>query len=81
LNPGCGIKEKLDHWLNPGVLRRKQNLPDFFPHLCSSGFASEQEGSMSSFKVGGQVADLGCFAAPFDSLEGYEKAQFSPVFK
>jgi hypothetical protein len=81
LNPGCGIKEKLGHRLNPGVLRGKQDLPDFFPHLCSSGFTSEQERSISSFKVGGQVADLGSFAAPFDSLEGYEKAQFSPAFK
>jgi hypothetical protein len=81
LNPGRGIKEELGHRLNLGILRGKQDLPDFFSYLRSSGFTSEQERSISSFEVGGQVADLGGFAAPLDSLEGYEKAQFSPAFK
>jgi hypothetical protein len=79
LHPGGGIQEKLGHRFNPHTFRREQNLSDSLPQLCPAGFAGKEKRSMDLLQEGGQVADLGSFPASFDSLEGDEKAQFSPA--
>jgi len=81
LNPGRGVKEKLGHGFYPGIFRGKQDPPDSLSHLCPAGFTGEQEGSLNPFQVRCQEANLGGFAAPFDSFEGYEKAQISPIYR
>jgi hypothetical protein len=80
LNPVRHIEEKFGHGLQAGIVGRKENLPNLLPHLGSAGFTGKQKGVPVLFKERGQVADLGGLAASLDSLEGYEKAQFSSAF-
>jgi len=79
-NPGGDIEKKLGHGFDPDGVGRKQDLPDLFPYLGSAGFTGKQKRALVLFKIRGQMADLSGLAAPFDSLEGYEKAQFSSTF-
>jgi hypothetical protein len=79
LHPGCGIQIKLRHRLNPDIFRIKQDLPDLLSYLCPAGFTGKQKRPMDVFQERCQEADLGGFAAPFDSFEGNEKAQISPA--
>jgi hypothetical protein len=80
LNPVGDVEKKLGHGFDPDGVGREQDLPDLFPYLGSAGFTGKQEKALVLLKIRGQMADLGGLAASFDSLEGYEKAQFSSTF-
>jgi len=79
LNPGRSVQIKLGHRLYPDTSRRKQDLPEPLPYLCPTGFTGKQERSMDTLQERCQEANLGGFAAPFDSFEGNEKVQISPA--